>query len=164
MAVMEGCFGARTSLNIEAFTMSEAPIVIEETYAVSSAAVWRAITEVNEMRQWFFPSIEAFEAVVGFATSFNVECEGQVFDHQVVISDVVDGKRLAYGWRYGGFPGDSTVSWDIGAAEGGTHLTLSHQDWHTLCVGQDSEVFSREACEAGWRYFVSDSLKKYLER
>jgi uncharacterized protein YndB with AHSA1/START domain len=31
---------------------SEAPVVVEESFDVSLDAVWKAITEIEEMRKW----------------------------------------------------------------------------------------------------------------
>lgn len=32
---------------------SEAPVVVEESFDVSLDAVWKAITEIEEMRKWY---------------------------------------------------------------------------------------------------------------
>ena len=58
------------------------PIVVEQTYKTAVATVWKAITEPDQMRQWFFEPMMEFKPEVGFETEFDVECEGQVFPHQ----------------------------------------------------------------------------------
>ncbi len=45
-------------------------------------AAWQAITDPEQMRQWYFPMLPDFKAEVGFSVEFNVECEGGNFLHQ----------------------------------------------------------------------------------
>ncbi len=51
---------------------TEAPIVIEQSFDTSIDIVWDAITEVGQMKQWFFENIESFQPEVGFVTKFNI--------------------------------------------------------------------------------------------
>ena len=44
-------------------------------------AAWQAITDLERMRQWYFPMLPDFKAEVGFSVEFNVECEGRNFLH-----------------------------------------------------------------------------------
>ena len=39
--------------------------------------VWKAITELDQMKQWYMPALVAFEPKVGFETEFSVEHEGK---------------------------------------------------------------------------------------
>ena len=55
------------------------PIVVEQRYSASLAGVWRAMTEKDQMRQWFFEQMTEFEPKVGFETQFTVHCEGTDF-------------------------------------------------------------------------------------
>jgi hypothetical protein len=41
-------------------------------------------------------------------------------------------------------------------------LTVTHTGHENF--PRDIEAFSRKAGEAGWNYFIRESLKKYLER
>ena len=142
--------------------MSTEPIVIEQTHAASRPVVWRALTDPEQMRQWYFEDIPDFRAEVGFATEFDVACEGRVFPHLWEITEVEDSKRLAYRWRYGGFEADSTVAWELTDTDtGGTQLTFTHT-WHTP-LPADDPILSRDACEGGWKYFHFDRLKPFLE-
>jgi uncharacterized protein YndB with AHSA1/START domain len=89
------------------------PIVVEQTFNAPIAVVWKAITDKDQMRQWFFETMTEFEPELGFETEFNVRCEDRDFLHQWKITEVVPEKRIAYGWRYGGYPGDSMVAWEL---------------------------------------------------
>ena len=137
------------------------PIVVENTFACPRADVWKAITDREEMVQWYFDMIPAFEPTVGFETQFNVHCEGVVYLHLWKVTEVVPQSKLVYDWRYEGFPGESYVVWELeDAPEGGTKLTFRHEDIHTF--PQDNPTFSRESTQAGWDYFIKGALPKYL--
>ena len=56
-------------------------IEIEIVLPVSMDAAWQAITDPEQMRQWYFPMLPDFKAEVGFSVEFNVECEGRNFLH-----------------------------------------------------------------------------------
>jgi len=142
--------------------MNADPIVVEQTYHAPVAEVWRAITDKDQMRQWFFEPMTDFEPEVGFETQFDVKCEGQNFPHQWKVTEVVPETRIAYDWRYGGYPGDSSVTWELSQTPDGTKLKLTH--WGHETFPQDNPVFSREGCEAGWCYLLHESLKAFLER
>ena len=138
------------------------PIVVEETYSVPPSAVWKAITDGREMRQWFFDVIEDFRPEVGFETRFNVRFEGRDYMHEWKVTEVVPERRIAYSFRYAGIPGDSVVTWELAEIPSGTLLRLVHQGQHTF--PKDDPAFSREACQSGWEHFLRTSLKAFLER
>lgn len=138
------------------------PIVVEQTYSAPADVVWKAITDKDQMRQWFFEPMTDFQAAVDFETQFVVQCEGQDFLHLWKVTEVVPETRIAYQWKYGGFPGDSTVTWKLSETPGGTKLTLTHAGGETF--PKDNPMFSREACIAGWSYFLHESLKAFLEQ
>lgn len=138
------------------------PVVAKQTYqGVSLEAVWRAITEVNQMTKWFFEPIEEFKAEVGFETQFNIHHEGTDYLHLWKILEVVPQSRIVYDWRYEGLPGETTVTWELSEAEEGTTLKLTHSGLDSF--PDDDRAFTRESTQAGWDYFVRDSLKAYLE-
>ena len=138
------------------------PIVVEQTYNAPIAVVWKAITDKDQMRQWFFEPMTDFEPEVGFETEFEVQCEGQNFPHQWKVTEVVPERRIVYEWRYGGYPGDSSVTWELSETRDGTKLKLTHKGHETF--SQDNPIFSRESGEAGWGYLLHESLKAFLER
>jgi uncharacterized protein YndB with AHSA1/START domain len=60
---------------------TDQPIVVEQLFDTSLTELWAAISQVHQMRQWFFANIEAFEAREGFETKFTVDNEGSIFPH-----------------------------------------------------------------------------------
>ncbi len=138
------------------------PIVVEQIFNAPISVVWKAITDPDQMRRWFFETMTNFEPAVGFQTQFNVRVEDQDYPHQWKVTDVVPEKRIVYDWRYGGYPGDSSVTWELSETPHGTKLTLTHKGIETF--PQDDPMFSRESGQAGWGYFLHESLKAFLER
>ncbi|MEP3478599.1 MAG: SRPBCC family protein [Fuerstiella sp.] len=140
--------------------MSVEPHLLKQTFETPLARVWKAITDPEQMRQWFFDAIEGFEPKAGFETKFNVECEGRNFFHLWKVTEVVPEKRIVYRWRYHGYPGDSTVSWELSETVAGTKLLFT-QVFHEP-YPQDDPMFSREAGRKGWEYFIDGSLPEFL--
>lgn len=144
--------------------MSSIPesIVVEQLLETPAEVVWEAITDKDQMRQWFFESISDFRPEPGFETEFIVHCDGTDYPHQWKVKEVDPGKRIAYGWRYGGIPGDSTVIWELSETPEGTRLEFT-QEFHAS-FPEDNSVFSREAGIAGWKYFVCEQLPAFLKQ
>lgn len=138
------------------------PIIVEQTLSATVDTVWKAITEVDLMRQWYFNNIPSFEPRVGFETQFNVENEGRGFPHLWKVTEVEPLKKLAYDWRFEGYPGDGLVVFELFDENGTTKLRLTN---HVLeDFPEDVPEFKRESCIAGWEYFIQKRLKEYLEQ
>jgi uncharacterized protein YndB with AHSA1/START domain len=144
-------------MNIEA-----TPIIVEQTFNAPADVVWKAITSKDQMCEWFFETMVEFRPEPGFETQFNVRCEDRDYLHLWKVTDVVPERRIAYEWRYGGYPGNSSVTWELSETPGGTSLRLTHEGHETF--PQDDPVFSRESCQGAWDYFLRESLKAFLER
>lgn len=142
--------------------MNADPIVVEQTFNAPIAVVWKAITDKGQMRQWFFEQMTEFKPEIGFKTQFTVRCEDKAYPHLWKVTDVVPQKRISYEWRYGGYPGDSSVTWELSEVPDGTKLRLTHAGHETF--PQDDPNFSRESCQAGWEYFLDQRLKAFLEQ
>lgn len=142
--------------------MNTDAVTVEITYHAAVAVVWQAITDKDHMRQWFFEPMTDFEPRIGFATQFNVRCDDVDYLHIWKVTDVVPLQRIAYQWQYDGYPGDSTVTWQLTEVPDGTRLQFSHEGISTF--PQDNPIFSRESTQAGWNYFLCESLKAYLDR
>jgi len=142
-------------------TIPEEPIIVEHTFNTSADKVWNAITKPDQMKQWYFDSIEAFEPVVGFKTQFIVQANEKSYHHHWHVTKVEPGKKISYNWKYEGIPGDSNVSFELSEKNGQTKLILTHKVLESF--PQDVPEFKRESGLAGWKYFIQDSLKGYLE-
>lgn len=137
------------------------PIVKEVDVAASTQEVWKAITDKNEMKKWYF-DLEAFEAVPGFHFTFWGEKDGERFLHHCTITEVVPGKKIAYTWRYDLWPGESLVSFELsGHEQNRTTLKLIHSGLETF---PQNEMLKKENFELGWREIIEGSLKKHFEK
>ena len=136
------------------------PIKVEHTFATSIKTLWNAITDIKQMRQWYFRDIPAFKPEVGFKTQFNVQSQGRNFLHQWEVTEVIPFNRIVYNWKYEGYAGDSNVCFELFKQDHRTRLKLTH---HILeDFPQNIPEFSRESCAQGWIYFISKSLKDFL--
>lgn len=141
---------------------SDDPIVVKQSFKARSDTVWKALTEVDLMRQWYFDNIPAFKPEIGFATSFMVQSGGRDFLHMWKVTEAVPRKRISYEWRFQGFPGESTAVFEVIQKGMSTILRL------TVTVGEDFPggipEFERNSCIEGWKYFINERLKEFLER
>ena len=140
---------------------SEEPIIVEATFSAPPERVWQAISDPEEMRQWYFPQIEDFRPERGFETRFTVEMEERSFEHLWKIVEVEEGRRISYTWRYTEYPGNSRVTMQISPAGEGTHLRL--EDVVTEDFPDDIPEFERESGVEGWNYLIKEALKAHLE-
>src|SRR4051812_45995064 len=93
-------------------TESAGAVVIERILKAPAARVWEALTDVAQIRQWYF-DLKEFRPEVGFEFGFIVEHEGNSYHHLCRITAVVPQDKLAYTWRYKGEPGDSLVTFEL---------------------------------------------------
>ena len=142
--------------------MDTSPIVVEQEFSQPIDVVWKAITDVDEMKQWFFETIEDFKPEVGFRTHFIVNPGDRDYVHLWEIIEVVPGSRIVYDWRYKSIEGAATVTFECSETPGGTRVTLTQADGHTF--PQDNPIFSREAGIGGWDFFIRNALPAYLDR
>ncbi|MHC1703259.1 MAG: SRPBCC domain-containing protein [Tenuifilaceae bacterium] len=140
---------------------SNKPIVVELTFSSSISQVWSAITRLEEMRQWFFNNIPAFEPVVGFETDFSVQSESRNFHHLWRIIEVESNKKIKYHWSYKGYKGEGFVTFELFEVKEQTLLRLTNEGLETF--PKDIPEFKRESCQAGWEFFIKQNLKTYLE-
>ena len=138
----------------------EAPVVVEESFDVSVETVWRAITEIDQMRQWYFENIPSFKPEVGFQTRFDVQCEDRDFLHIWTVTEVVPRKRIKYDWQYEGHPGEAFVVFELSEQDDRTTLTLTNEVRQSF--PDDIPEFQRESCADGWTYLIKQRLKDFL--
>ena len=134
-------------------------VVIERTFNTPVGRVWKALTDVEEMRQWYF-NLKQFKAEVGFEFEFVVEHEGMTYHHLCKVTEVIPQKKLAYTWRYKGHEGDSLVTFELFADGDETRLKLTHQGLETF---PKTAAFARKNFEAGWTAIIDSELKQFLE-
>jgi len=140
--------------------MSTPPFVIERTFDAPVSRVWKAITNKEDMKQWYFDLAE-FIAVPGFEFQFYAGEKDKCYLHLCRITEVVEGRKIAYTWKYDGYEGDSLVTFELYDEEGKTRLKLTHAGLETFPVSNPD--LARHNFEKGWNQIIAVSLKEYLE-
>jgi len=140
-------------------TMKNKPLIIERTFNAPGAMVWKAITDRNDMKQWYFDLAE-FKPEIGFEFQFVGGTEEKKYLHICEITEVVAGKKLTYSWRYDGYQGISYVTFELYAEGNKARLRLTHKGLETFPA--DNSDFARENFVAGWTDIIGRSLKKFL--
>lgn len=141
--------------------MKNEPFVIERTLNAPIDQVWKAITDKDQMKQWYFDLAE-FKPEVGFKFSFSGGSDEQQYLHLCEVTEVVAGKRLQYSWRYDQYPGNSFVTFELFDEGGKTRLKLTHEGLETFPT--DNKDFARESFSAGWTYIIGKSIVEYFEK
>ena len=135
-------------------------VVLERTFNAPVGRVWKALTDVDQMREWYFDLTE-FKPQVGFEFDFIVEHEGNSYHHLCRVTDVVPEKKIAYTWRYKGEPGDSLVTFELFPDGNKTRLKLTHTGIETF---PKTPAYARKNFEAGWTAIIGSELKQFIER
>lgn len=138
--------------------MKNEPLVIERVLDAPVALVWRALTDVDDMRHWYF-TLPKFEARVGFEFEFLAGKAETKYLHRCKVTEAIPEKRLAYSWRYEGYPGDSLVTFELFAEGKKTRLRLTHTGLETFSGTAD---FAKANFQRGWTS-IFGSLSAFLE-
>ena len=137
------------------------PFTIERVYNVPREKVWNAITNKDEMKKWYF-DLEKFDPTVGFEFQFYGEGrKGEKYLHLCKVTEVEEGKKLAYSWRYENLPGNSTVRFELFTEGEKTRLRLTHEGLESFVT--DNPDFAKESFAQGWTEITGTHLKNYLE-
>jgi len=141
--------------------MNDQPIVLERVFNVPVSTVWKAITDKNEMKKWYF-DLPEFKAKEGFIFKFSGgPDEGRQYMHICEITEAISNSKLTYSWRYEGYAGISFVTFELFEIETKTLLKLTHKGIDTF--PQENPDFAIHNFEKGWNEIVHTSLKNYLE-
>jgi len=141
--------------------MEAKPFVIERTLDAPVKKVWAAITEKNQMKQWYF-DLAAFEPKVGFEFSFVGGSPEEEYTHHCRITEVVEFKKISYTWRYENYPGESEVTFELFEEGDQTKIKLTHRGLETFPANKKD--FARSSFEAGWTEIIGKSLTEYVEK
>jgi uncharacterized protein YndB with AHSA1/START domain len=133
-------------------------LVIERTFNAPVARVWKALTDVEQMRQWYF-ELKEFKPEVGSEFEFSVEHKGMNYHHLCKITEVIPQKKLVHTWRYKGHEGNSLVTFELFAEGNKTRLKLTHDGLDSF---PKTPAFARENFKQGWTAMTAE-LQEFLE-
>ncbi len=140
--------------------MNTGPFIIERTFNAPIARVWKAITEYNEMKQWYF-DLPGFNPEVGYEFHFEGGPDDRKYLHLCKVTEVITGKKLTYSWRYDGYPGISFVTFELFDEGDKTRLKLTHDGLEMFPATNPD--FAKENFAEGWTHIVGTSLKGFVE-
>ena len=134
-------------------------VIVERTFDAPVSRVWKALTDVDQMRVWYF-DLKEFKLQIGFEFEFVVEHEGNAYHHLCKVTEVIPEKKIAYTWRYKGEVGDSLVTFELFGEGDRTRLKLTHSGIETF---PKTPAYARKNFEAGWTEIVGSELKRFVE-
>jgi uncharacterized protein YndB with AHSA1/START domain len=140
--------------------MNAEPIIIEKELNAPLATVWKALTEKELMKQWYF-DLEDFKAEVGFEFRFPGGPDGKSYTHICNVVSAIKEQKLAYTWKYEGYEGVSTVTFDLFPEGEHTRIKLSHEGLETFPA--DNPDLAIENFVMGWNHIIGISLPEFLE-
>ena len=123
--------------------------------------VWRALTQPEELKQWFSPGdefkIPRAVADLRVGGSYNIVMQspdGELHDVSGKYREIVPNRKLVYTWAWKSTPErESLVTMELRAADGGTELTLKHEQFF------DDEA--RDKHQHGWAGCLAH-LEKFI--
>jgi uncharacterized protein YndB with AHSA1/START domain len=142
--------------------MSSQPLIIERAFDAPIASVWKALTERELMKQWYF-DLPEFKVEVGFKFQFTGGHEdGIQYVHVCEILEVKPERLLKHSWVYQGYEGYSTVRFELFEEGDGTRLKLTHEGLDTF--PSNNPDLAKENFVEGWIQIIGTSLKEFLEK
>lgn len=140
--------------------MNTQPFVIERTYDAPIKKVWKAITDKEQMKEWYF-DLADFRAEVGFEFQFTGGPDDRSYLHLCKVTEVIPGRKITYSWRYDGYEGESFVTFELFDEKDKTKLKLTHAGLETFPVSNPD--FAKSNFEAGWNDIIGNLLKNFVE-
>jgi uncharacterized protein YndB with AHSA1/START domain len=138
------------------------PIIVMQNMNAPVEVIWRAITEREQMKQWYF-DIDKFRAEEGFVFSFEGGTESTPYTHLCTITEVQPCQKLSYTWRYVGYDGDTLVSFFLQPiTPQQTMVTLTHSGIESF--GNSHPDLAKSNFEEGWQHIIKVALKDFAEQ
>jgi uncharacterized protein YndB with AHSA1/START domain len=135
------------------------PLIIERTFNAPAATVWKALTNKEDFKRWYF-DMKEFKPEVGFEFRFSVKHNGMHYHHICKVTALIPRRKLAYTWRYDGHKGDSLVIFELFAEGNKTKLRLTHKGLETF---PKTRSFVRTNFIGGWTMLLGTNLKRFVE-
>ena len=139
-----------------------APFTIERVFKAPTETVWKAITEKDLMKEWYF-DLKEFKAEVGFVFEFTGgPTPERQYLHRCKITEIIPGKKLKHTWEYITYEGMSYVTFELFPEGNNTRVKLTHEGLETF--PNNNPDFAKTNFEAGWTQIIGTSLKDFVEK
>jgi len=150
--------GGKQTLERLSEHLEAGPVIVERTFDAPLEMVWKAVTEKDHIKQWFF-DMEGLRPEVGCEFRFVVEHEGFTYDHRCTIREVIPESKFAYSWRFEGYDGDSVVTFELFPEGSKTRLRLTHAGIESF---PKTPAFAKSNFQKGWTSLVGTELPNFL--
>ncbi|HSF88712.1 MAG TPA: SRPBCC family protein [Saprospiraceae bacterium] len=161
-SMQEGFGGTFDHLKEYLASLNGSPFIIERLLNAPIDLVWKAITDKDQMKQWYF-DLADFKAEVGFEFRFDGgPADGPQYHHVCKITEVIPGKTLTYSWRYEGYKGISFVTFELTPQGQFTRITLIHAGLETFPASNPD--FAKQNFVQGWTEIIGTGLKAFVEK
>lgn len=141
--------------------MNNTIVKVEHEYDAPASLVWRAITENELMKHWYF-DVPDFKPIVGCKFQFTGSKDDKTYIHLCEVIEVVSQKKLKYTWKYQGYDGLSFVTFELFPIGEKTKLVLTHEGLDSL--HELNPDFAPENFIGGWKYLLKTALTEYLDK
>lgn len=133
------------------------PITVQYTINASAEKIWKALTDKNEMKSWYF-DIQDFALEIGKEFNFFEPGGENKYHHQGEILEIISNQKLKHTWSYPDFSALKTiVTWELFPEDGQTLVKLTHENIENFKDLGDG--FSRDNFTQGWNTILGQSLK-----
>lgn len=140
----------------------DTPFTIERTLNAPVEKVWKAISDKEQMKQWYF-DLQEFKPEVGFEFQFTGEGhKGDKYIHLCKVVEAVPGKKLAYSWSYENLKGYSVVTFELFPEGNSTRLKLTHEGLASFF--ENGPDFAKESFMLGWTELIGKLLPGFLAK
>ncbi len=138
------------------------PLLVTRVYDAPIQKVWQALTDNEQMKQWYF-KLPEFKAEVGFEFDFvGGPPDGIQYKHLCKITEIIPGRKISYTWVYEGYAGESLVSFELFEEDDKTKLVVTHAGLETFDAS--NKDFDKGNFDEGWNYFVNTALADFLDK
>lgn len=141
---------------------AHSPVILKKTFPVSALTLWKALTDNEQLRQWYFDFNGNFKAEAGHVFEWSAGPPGgKTWLHQGKILEVQPFKKLIHSWKYPGYEGEAKLTWQL--IPQGEHSTLLKLQFDFVQPFDfREEALRRKNFAQGWQEIVNKMLPGFL--
>ncbi len=142
--------------------MTKEAIMVEMVCFAPPENVWEAISKKENFSKWNM-EMGDFKPEVGHEFKFILGPDDRKYTHLCKVLEVIPNEKLSYTWKYEGYDGDSTVTFQLFSVSEGknTRVRITHEGIDTF--PQENPDFAKGNFKEGWTYTLA-KLKEYVEK